>query len=177
MAARQVGAEPSSPSVQLEHLADLQRNLGNSQQNPSLYEVWRPKIVEDIEKQTVKRLHWDGKVPGICAGNQATEAPGPIPAAGYREEPQNISSLLYQSREGSRRQEGPGDQKYLGGIETKWETHGGGIHLLGLWMPAPEKLRCLGTSGEGRSWAVSDPDLDSLQTGQKVGLCEKLYTC
>ena len=72
MVARQVGAEPSSPSVQLEHLADLQRNLGNSQQNPSLYEVWRPKIVEDIEKQTVKRLHWDSKVPGICAGNQAT---------------------------------------------------------------------------------------------------------
>ena len=43
--------EPSSPCAKLEHLADLLRNRVNSQQNPSLYEVWRPKIVEDIEKQ------------------------------------------------------------------------------------------------------------------------------
>ena len=44
-----MGADPSSPCAQLEHLADLLRNGVNSQQNPSLYEVWRP-IVEDIEK-------------------------------------------------------------------------------------------------------------------------------
>ena len=55
-----MGAEPSSPNAQLEHLADLLRNRVNSQ-------VWRPKIVEDIEKQTVRRLHWVGKVPGMCA--------------------------------------------------------------------------------------------------------------
>ena len=43
--------EPSSPCAKLEHLADLLRNRVNSPQNPRLYEVWRPKIVEDIEKQ------------------------------------------------------------------------------------------------------------------------------
>ena len=45
--------EPSSPCAQLEHLPDLLRNRVNIQQNPSLYEVWRPKIIEDIEKQMV----------------------------------------------------------------------------------------------------------------------------
>ena len=47
------------------------------------------------------------------------------------------------------------------GIETKWETHRGNIHPLGLWMPArslPEKLGGQGTSGEGR----------------RVGLCQTL---
>ena len=44
MAVRYVGAEPSSPCAQLEHIADLLRNRVNSQQNPSLYEVWRPKL-------------------------------------------------------------------------------------------------------------------------------------
>ena len=68
MVAREMGVEPSSLCAQLGHLADLLRKTVNSQWNPSLYEVWRTKIVEDIEKQTVKRLHWDGKVPGICAG-------------------------------------------------------------------------------------------------------------
>ena len=67
MTERKVGVEPSSPCAQLEHLADLLRNRVNSQWNPSLYEVWRPKIVDDIEKQMVRRLCWDSKVPGICA--------------------------------------------------------------------------------------------------------------
>ena len=39
----------------------------NSQWNPSLYEVWRQKIAEDVEKQVVRRVCWDSKVPGICA--------------------------------------------------------------------------------------------------------------
>ena len=68
IAVRYVGAEPSSPWAQLEHLADLLRNRMNSQWNPSLYEVWRPKIVEDIENPMVKRLCWDCKVPGIYTG-------------------------------------------------------------------------------------------------------------
>ena len=58
-----MGVEPSSVCAQLEHLADLLRNRVNSQWNPSIYEVWRPKIVEDIEKQMVRQLCWDGKVP------------------------------------------------------------------------------------------------------------------
>ena len=28
-----------------------------------------------------------------------------------------------------------------------------------------------------KSWAVRDPDLDSLQTGQRIWLCEKPGTC
>ena len=63
-----------------------------------------------------------------------------------------------------------------GGLETKWETHRGGTHPLGVWMLAPEELKCQATPGEGRSWAMWDPELDSLQTGWKVGLCEKPCT-
>ena len=33
--------------------------------------------------------------------------------------------------------------------------------------------RSQSTPREGRSWAVLDPDSDSLWTGWKVGLCEK----
>ena len=58
----------------------------NSQWNPSLYEVWRPKKAEDIEKQTVRRVYWDGKFPGVSLGTKAAEAPGPAPDAGYLEE-------------------------------------------------------------------------------------------
>ena len=45
-----MGVEPNSPCAQLEHLADLLRNRVNSQQYPNIYEDWRTKIVEDIEK-------------------------------------------------------------------------------------------------------------------------------
>ena len=71
-----MGAEPSSLCAQQEHLADLLRNRVNSQWNPSLYEVWRPKIVEGIDKQMVKRLHCDAKVPGISTGIQVAVALG-----------------------------------------------------------------------------------------------------
>ena len=80
-----MGAEPSSPCAQLEHLANLLSNRVNSQWNPSLYEVWRPKIVEDIQKQLVRRSRWDPKFPVICAGTKAAVAPGPAPATGYLE--------------------------------------------------------------------------------------------
>ena len=63
-----MGAEPISPCAQWEHLANPMLNRVNRQQNPSLYEVWRQKIAEDIEKQMVRRLRLDGKVPGICVG-------------------------------------------------------------------------------------------------------------
>ena len=59
----------------------------------------------------------------------------------------------------------------------KWETHRGGTHLLGLWMLAPDKCGCQATPGEGRSLAMWDPDLASLQTGWTVGLCEKPWAC
>ena len=51
MVARYLRAEPTFPYARVEHLANLLRNRVNSQWNPSLYEVWRQKIVEDIEKQ------------------------------------------------------------------------------------------------------------------------------
>ena len=50
-------------------------------------------------------------------------------------------------------QEGCGCWKSLGGIETKWETHGGSIYPLELWTLArllPEKLGCRATPREGR---------------------------
>ena len=52
-----MGAESTSPCTWVKHLANLLRNRANSQQYPSIYEDWRPKIVEDIEKsdgETIK---------------------------------------------------------------------------------------------------------------------------
>ena len=46
-----MGAESTSPCVQVKHLADLLRNRAkNSQWYSSIHEDWRPKIVEEIEK-------------------------------------------------------------------------------------------------------------------------------
>ena len=64
------------------------------------------------------------------------------------------------------------------GIDTKWETHRGGTHLLGLWTQAPGKLRCQATPGERRSWAVMDLGSGSLWTVWKaVGLLRKAGSC
>ena len=38
-------------------------------------------MVEDIEKEMVKILCWDSKVPGTCARTKAAGAPAPVPAA------------------------------------------------------------------------------------------------
>ena len=38
------------PWARVKHLADLLRTRANSQGYSSIYEDWRPKIVEDIEK-------------------------------------------------------------------------------------------------------------------------------
>ena len=48
------------PLCMVKHVADLLRNRANSQRYSSIYEDWRPKIVEDIEKP-------DGK---DCASGQ-----------------------------------------------------------------------------------------------------------
>ena len=49
-----MGAESTSPRTRVKHLADLLRNRANSQQYLNIYEDWRPKIVEDIEKSDGK---------------------------------------------------------------------------------------------------------------------------
>ena len=168
--------EPSSPCAQLEHLPDLLRNRVNIQQNPSLYEVWRPKIVEGIDKQMVKRLHCDAKVPGISTGIQVAVALGLcLPQDTWRRVRSPAPSPTRTGR-AAQHQEGLGCWKSLGGIEMKCETHRGGTRPLGLWTLTPEKLRCQVTPGEGKSWAVLVPDLDSLQTGWKVVLCETTGT-
>ena len=105
MAARLVGVEPSSPCVQLECLANLLRNRVNSQRHPNLYEVWRQKIAEDIKKQTVRRLCWDGKVPGICVGTKAAMAPSREPDAGYKELDHQLPPLPEQGGKPSTRRD------------------------------------------------------------------------
>ena len=55
MVARQVGAESTSPCAQVKHQAGLQRNRAKGQQYPSIYEDWRPKIAEDIEKSDLRQ--------------------------------------------------------------------------------------------------------------------------
>ena len=55
MVARQVGVESTSPCARVKHLADLLRSRVNSQQYPSIYEDWRPKIIKDIGKSDGKQ--------------------------------------------------------------------------------------------------------------------------
>ena len=144
-----MGVEPSSPCAQLEHLADLLRNRVNSQWNPSLYEVWRPKIVDDIEKQMVRRLCWDSKVPGTCMRTKAAAAPG----QGLPQDPGSPAPSPTRAGRAAWQPEGSECLKLLGGIETKWETCRGGVHPLGLWTLArslPEKLGSHVSLAKGR---------------------------
>ena len=48
------GSRVHFPLAPVKRLADL-RNIANSQQYSSIYEDWRPKIVEDIEKSDGKK--------------------------------------------------------------------------------------------------------------------------
>ena len=48
------GSRVHFPLAPVKHLADL-RNRVNSQWYSSIYEDWRPKIVEDIEKSHGKK--------------------------------------------------------------------------------------------------------------------------
>ena len=59
----------------MKRLADL-RNRANRQWYSSIYEDQRPKIVEDIENKTVRRVFKDNKVPGTSTGTRAAETPG-----------------------------------------------------------------------------------------------------
>ena len=51
------------------------------------------------------------------------------------------------------------------GVKTKWQTHRVGVHSLRLWTPA------------GKSWALTDPDPVSPQSGWRVELCERPGAC
>ena len=80
------------------------------------------KTVENIEKQTMKRLLWDGKVPGTRAGTRAATVHSLAPAGpgtGSLEDSQINSSLPCQIEKIEQHQDGPGYMKSLGGIKTK----------------------------------------------------------
>ena len=79
--------------------------------------------MEDIETQTVRKLCWDGKLPGICAGTEAAASPCHEPATGSLEESQITSSLPFSSREGSAAPGGIWMLEATGGIKMKWEMH------------------------------------------------------
>ena len=55
---------PLASAPNWHNIAGHLKNRVNSQLNPSLHEVWKPKIAEDIENQTVRRLCRDSIVPG-----------------------------------------------------------------------------------------------------------------
>ena len=114
------------------------------------------KVVEDIEKQMVRRFLWDNKVPGTNAGTMAAAVPGSVnarPAAGFLEESQVNDSFHCQRGGIQRHQDGPGCLKSLGGIKTKWQMHKGGVYPLRQWKTAgslSEKLGSWVTPEEGR---------------------------
>ena len=67
----------------MKHLADL-RNRANSQRYSRIYEDWRTKIVEDIEKSDGKKSDWGQKVPGTSMGTRAAEAPSRVLRVCYK---------------------------------------------------------------------------------------------
>ena len=134
------------------------RSEEQSEQTAVSQHIWRleAKIVEDIEKQMVRKLHWYGRVPGTSTGTRAIAAPGPVPAGTChrilgREPNQQLPP--WQTGRIEWHQDGPGCLKSLGGIKMKWETQRDHIHPLRLWTPAaslPEKLGSWLTPGEGK---------------------------
>ena len=93
MAARQVGAELTSPCTWVKHLPILLRNKVNSQKQPSVYEDRRPKSTEDTEKTEGKGISSRQKGPWDQCGDQGGCSPRPAlagPATGIlRESPVN----------------------------------------------------------------------------------------
>ena len=87
MAAREVGAESTSPCTWMKHLPNLLRNKANSQQYPSIYEDRRLRSIEDTKKTDLLQ---DKKVPGTRAGNRVM--------AGLLGESRANSSLPCQTR-------------------------------------------------------------------------------
>ena len=84
----------------------------NSQQYPSIYEDWRPKL----KNQTVRRVLWDNKVPWTSMGTRAAAAPGLVPAgsaARFLGETQVNGSLPCQTRF-EQHQDGLGCLKWVG---------------------------------------------------------------
>ena len=79
MSVRKVGAKSTCSCTQLGHLTNLLKNKVNSQQNPILYEVWNPNMAEDVEKQMVRRLYRDSKVPRTCMGTKVAVVSGLAP--------------------------------------------------------------------------------------------------
>ena len=154
--------------TQLGHLPNLLKNRVNSQQNPSLCDIWKLKIAEDIEKQMIRRLFRNSKlVPGTLARAMTAGvsglAPGMAAAARASEESQISNynfTALFPPRAGKSvpHQESPRCLKSLGGIKTHWETHRGSVPQLGLWLLAgtvSEKLGSQVTPGDGRRVGLS----------------------
>ena len=62
----------------------------------------------------------------------------------------------------------------------QWVTDRCDSPLLGLWSPdgtVPEKLGSQVTPGHGRCVGLRGTLTDSLQTGQRISLCEKQGAC
>ena len=137
------------------------------------------KIVEDIEKQMIRKLLWDSKVLGTSADTRAAAAPGQEPAGtchrilgqGPNQQP---PPLLNRDREApgwtwmlevtGENKDDVGDTQVRG---SPTETVNAG------WLITREN----GEPGDAwrreKSWAVMDPDPNSLQSGWKVGMCER----
>ena len=80
MAARQVGAELTSPCTWVKHLPTLLRNRVNSKKQPSVYEDRRPKNTQNTEKTEGKGTASRQKVPWDQLGDQGGCSPRPARA-------------------------------------------------------------------------------------------------
>ena len=114
-------AESTFPCAWVKHLSYLLRSRVNSQWYPSIYEDWRPKTVETLKNQRVRRVLQDNQVPRTRAGTREAVGQGPARAgsfAGLLGKSQVNGSLPCQTR-CEQHQEGPKHLKSQGGQNCK----------------------------------------------------------
>ena len=107
---------------------------------------------------------WDNKVPGSSVGTRVAAAPGLVVAglaAGFLEESQVNSSLPCQTRF-EQHWERPGCLRSQVGNKEK------GAHTQGRCVPTET------TDTGWKSWALTDPDPESLPYGWRVGLGNRI---
>ena len=192
MLVRQAEVDPTFPCAKLEHLTNILKNGMNSQRNPRFYEVWKPKL------QMTLKNRWLGDCVGLVRSLGPLQGPrlpwflarclmpGSVAPTGALEKRQ-ISNCNSTTPSPTRiekavtHHERPG---YLKSLEGKKDAVGDAQRQCspaGTVVTKQDIAKETGDLGDTwkreKSWAVVDPDLDSLQTGPRVGLCEKPGAC
>ena len=137
-----------------------------------------------FKKNTLRRLLRNGKVPGASAGTRAVAASGPECASACRtilgREPGQQLPPLPNREDRAATGWTCMLEVSVGNKDVVADTQGQCSPTKNVdtgWVITRE----IGEPGAAwrkeKSWAMLDPDLDSLHSGWKVGLCERLGAC